>query len=92
MHSFSRHVVEHVVDIVSQVLESIQPFFDRFMGNLLLGGIGKQILDPGECLLQLLELIVNTLSTSNSLEGFIGHLLNKNFEEFICKSFSSHGL
>ncbi|MFS7925547.1 hypothetical protein Hanom_Chr04g00286351 [Helianthus anomalus] len=61
------------------------------MGNLLLRGIVKQILDSGECLLQLLELVVNSMSTSNTLEGFIGHLLNKNFEEFICKSFS-HGL
>ncbi|MFS7925395.1 hypothetical protein Hanom_Chr04g00284411 [Helianthus anomalus] len=91
MHVFSSQIVEYVIDIVSQMLESIQPFFDRFMSHLLLGGIGKQILDPGECLLQLLELVVNAMSTSNSLEGFIGHLLNKNFEEFICKSFS-HGL
>ncbi|MFS7925362.1 hypothetical protein Hanom_Chr04g00283951 [Helianthus anomalus] len=58
------------------------------MSHLLLRGIVKQILDPGECLLQLLELVVNSLSTSNSLEGFIGHLLNEDFEEFICKSFS----
>ncbi|MFS7925502.1 hypothetical protein Hanom_Chr04g00285821 [Helianthus anomalus] len=60
------------------------------MSHLLLGGIVKQILDPGQCGLQVLELVVNTLSTSNSLEGFIGQLLNKDFEEFTRKSFS-HG-
>ncbi|KAF5775767.1 hypothetical protein HanXRQr2_Chr13g0615761 [Helianthus annuus] len=58
------------------------------MSHLLLGSIIKQILDPGQCGLQLLELVVNSLSASNSLEGFIRQLLEKDFDEFSSNSFS----
>ncbi|MFS7925301.1 hypothetical protein Hanom_Chr04g00283091 [Helianthus anomalus] len=70
------------------MLETIQPLSNKFFSYFLFRSIMKQSLDQGQFSAQILELRVNTLSTSILLEDFISKLLKYEFDKCSSSSIS----
>ncbi|MFS7925178.1 hypothetical protein Hanom_Chr04g00281491 [Helianthus anomalus] len=80
-HGFRSHIIKNVVDIVSQVLEIIEPLFDSFIFYFLVRSIMKHSLDLGQFFPQIFQLGVNSLRANILLEGFISKLLKYDFDQ-----------
>ncbi|KAJ0860870.1 hypothetical protein HanRHA438_Chr13g0628271 [Helianthus annuus] len=63
------------------MLETVEPYSNRSVSYFLFRSIMKKSLDQGQFSPQILELGVNTLSTSIPFKGFISKLLKYEFDK-----------
>ncbi|KAJ0860834.1 hypothetical protein HanRHA438_Chr13g0627901 [Helianthus annuus] len=71
MNSVGSHIIKYVINIISQMLDFIHPFFNRLISYFLARSIIQQIHDLDQHDPQFLELGVNSLRVSIFLQGFI---------------------